>query len=109
MPRATPVAPLTVESRRYVIAGLSQADWARNARASGRAVLSRGRRRQRVGMREVTDPALRRAVMTAFPIEMPHGVKFDVHIGLVSGPDPAEFAAASDRGDLRADQPVISD
>ena len=52
-PRATPVSPLTVDGRRYVIAGLPQADWARNARASGRAVLSRGRRNERVELREV--------------------------------------------------------
>jgi hypothetical protein len=96
-PRATPVSPLTVDGRRYVIAGLPQADWARNARASGRAVLSRGRRSERVELREVTDPDLRRAVMTAFPVEVPHGVQFFVHIGLVSGPDPAEFGAAADR------------
>ncbi len=96
-PRATPVSPLTVDGRRYVIAGLPQADWAKNARVSGRAELSRGRRREQVGLREVTDPDLRRAVMTAFPLEVPHGVQFFVHIGLVSGPDPAEFAAAADR------------
>ncbi len=96
-PRSTPVSPLTVDGRRYVIAGLPQADWAKNARAAGSAVLSRGRRSERVGLREVTDPDLRRAVMAAFPVEVPHGVQFFVHIGLVSGPDPAEFAAAADR------------
>ena len=51
-------------------------------------------------MIEVTDPALRRRVMTAFPTEVPHGVQFFVRIGLVKSADPAEFAAASDKVDV---------
>ncbi len=34
-PRSTPVSPLTVAGRRYVVAGLPQSDWARNVRAAG--------------------------------------------------------------------------
>ena len=43
-PRTTPVTPVSVDGRRYVIAAVPQADWARNARAAGRGVLTRGRR-----------------------------------------------------------------
>jgi hypothetical protein len=96
-PRATPVSPLTVDGHRYVIAGLPQADWARNARAAGAGVLAYGRQRRRVTLTEVTDPDLRRAVVRAFPTEVPHGVPFFVRIGLVRGADPDEFAAAADR------------
>jgi len=95
-PRATPVSPLTVDGRRYVVAALPQADWARNARAAGRGELaSRGHRRA-VTLVEVTDAGIRRAVMRAFPTEVPHGVQFFVRLGLVRGPDPDEFAAAAD-------------
>ena len=96
-PRTTPVSPLVVDGHRYVIAGLSQSDWARNARAAGRGELARGRRRQAVALREVTDPALRRTVVRAFPTEVPHGVEFFVRTGLVEGPAPEQFAAAADR------------
>lgn len=96
-PRATPVSPLTVDGHRYVIAALPQADWARNARAAGRGELARGRSRIHVVLSEVLDPDVRRAVMAAFPREVPHGVQFFVRIGLVERGTSEEFAAASDR------------
>ncbi len=95
-PRATPVSPLTVDGHRYVIAGLAESDWARNARHARHGQLARGRREHRVDLREVTDPELRRVVMRAFPTQVPHGVFYFEQIGLVSGPDPDAFAAAAD-------------
>jgi F420H(2)-dependent quinone reductase len=96
-PRATPVSPLVVDGQRYVVAGLPQSDWARNARAAGCGELARGRRRETVALREVTDPDLRRSVVRAFPTEVPHGVDFFVRTGLVEGPEPEQFAEAADR------------
>jgi deazaflavin-dependent oxidoreductase (nitroreductase family) len=96
-PRSTPVSPLTVAGRRYVVAGLPQSDWARNVRAAGHGELARGRRRTVVALTEVTDPALRRAVMRAFPREVPGGVPFFVKLGLVTKADPEEFETAADR------------
>ncbi len=96
-PRATPVSPLAVDGRRFVIAALPRSDWARNVRAAGRGELARGRRVRPVTLTEVTDPDLRRTVMRAFPVEVPHGVEFFVRIGLVRRADPDEFAAAADR------------
>jgi deazaflavin-dependent oxidoreductase (nitroreductase family) len=58
-PRSTPISPLTVNGRRYVVAGLPDSDWARNVRAAGHAELSQGRRRVSVTLTEVTDPALK--------------------------------------------------
>jgi hypothetical protein len=95
--RPTPVSPLTVAGRRYVVAGLPEGDWARNARAAGHGELASGRRRARVALVEVDDPEQRRAVMRAFPAEVPHGVPFFVQLGLVSKADPDEFGAAADR------------
>jgi deazaflavin-dependent oxidoreductase (nitroreductase family) len=96
-PRATPVSPLTVDGKRYVIAGLAQGDWARNARAAGRGVLARGRTRRAVELPEVTDLDERRKVAAAFPIEVPHGVFFFQRIGLVDKGTPEEFAEAADQ------------
>lgn len=96
-PRSTPVSPLTVDGKRYVIAGLAQSDWARNVRAAGRGELAYGRRKQAVELHEVTDPQLRRTVVRAFPTEVPNGVFFFERIRLVDGPDPEQFAAAADK------------
>jgi len=97
LPRATPVSPLLLSGRSFVIAGLPEADWALNARAAAYGDLVSGRRREPVRLIEVDEPALRRQVMRAFPAEVPHGVPFFVKIGLVTGADPEQFAAAADQ------------
>ena len=96
-PRPTPVSPLTLDGRRYVIAGLPQGDWARNARAAGRGDLARGRRHTEVDLTEIHDGCEKDAVLRAFPRLVPHGVPFFVRLGLVTGADPEQFAAAADR------------
>jgi deazaflavin-dependent oxidoreductase (nitroreductase family) len=96
-PRATPVSPLTVDGRRYVISALPQSDWARNIRAAGRGELVRGRRRAPVTLTEITDPEVTRAVLRAFPREVPGGVPFYVRLGLVQRADPDQFEAVADR------------
>jgi len=95
--RATPVSLLLLSGRRFVIAGLPEADWALNARAATYGHLVSGRRRERVRLIDVDEPALRREVMRAFPAEVPGGVSFFVKIGLVTGADPEQFAAAADQ------------
>ena len=95
--RATPVSLLLLSGRRFVIAGLPEADWALNARAATYGHLVSGRRREPVRLIEVDEPALRREVMRAFPAEVPGGVSFFVKIGLVTGADPVQFAAAADQ------------
>lgn len=96
-PRSTPVSPLAVDGRWYVIAGLPNSHWARNVRAAGHGCLARGRRQQDVRLIEVADPELRRTVMRAFPTEVRGGVPFFVRLGLVTSADPEEFAAAADQ------------
>ncbi len=96
-PRSTPVSPLTVAGRRYVIAGLANCSWARNARAAGHGRLSRGRAHDDIDLIEIVDPSIRTQVMTAFPTEVPHGVQFFIRIGVVTSADPAAFAEASDK------------
>jgi deazaflavin-dependent oxidoreductase (nitroreductase family) len=96
-PRPTPVSPLRVDGREFVIAALPRADWARNVRAAGRGELRHRRTVRSVALTEVLDPDLRREVVRAFPREVPSGVPFFVRIGLVDGPDPEQFAAVADR------------
>lgn len=90
--RATPVSPLTVAGRQYVIAGLGdEAVWVRNARASGWGLLSRGRHRQRVRLVELPVDE-RAAILRAFPREVPHGVGYFTAVHGVTA-DPEQFAA----------------
>jgi deazaflavin-dependent oxidoreductase (nitroreductase family) len=95
-PRSTPVTPFTTDGHRYVVAALTNGDWARNVRAAGRGVLASGRRTTEVTLTEVTDPARRLAVVRAFPVKVPQGVRFFVQLGMVTRADPDEFAAIAD-------------
>jgi deazaflavin-dependent oxidoreductase (nitroreductase family) len=96
-PRPTPVSLLTVDGHRYVVAALPRGDWARNVRAAGRGELTYGRRRTTVTFAEVDDPVVQRAVLRAFPVEVPNGVPFMVRLGLVDRADPDQFEAIADR------------
>jgi hypothetical protein len=87
---------MTVEGKRYVVAGLPDSDWAANARAGGEATLQAGRRTESVRMVEMSaDEA--RPLLRAFPVEVPTGVGFIKNAGLVSGPNPDEFEALAGR------------
>jgi deazaflavin-dependent oxidoreductase (nitroreductase family) len=95
-PRTTPVTPMTIDGKRYVVGGLPGSDWAANARAAGEATVQIGRRREPVRMVEIpVDEA--RPLLRAFPIEVPTGVGFMKNAGLVTGPNPDEFEALAGR------------
>lgn len=82
-PRSTPVSPLVVDGRHYIIAGLPQSDWARNVRSAGRGELTKGRTVTPVSLTGVLDPQVRLQVVSSFPREVSHGVQFFVRNGLV--------------------------
>jgi hypothetical protein len=87
---------MTVDGRRYIVAGLPRGDWAANARAAGEATINQGRRAQRVRMVEIpADEA--RPLLRQFPILVPTGVGFMKNAGLVTGPNPDEFEALAGR------------
>jgi hypothetical protein len=93
--RTTPVSPLTVDGRRYVVSPAPKSDWVRNAMAAGWGMLgSRGTSR-RVRLELVSDPEEKESVVRAFPAEVPHGVPFFVRLGAVTSASPDEFAAAA--------------
>lgn len=92
--QTTPVTPFEVDGARYV-AALADAQWVRNAREAGWAVLGRGHDRYGVRLEEL--PLERRQdVLRHFPVLVPRGVGFFVRTGTVSAPaGPDQFAAAA--------------
>ena len=94
--RSTPVTPMTVDGKEYVVAGFPGADWVANVRAAGLARLARGRNVRRVNMVELSaDDA--RPMLRAFPTEVPTGVGFMKRSGLVTEGTPDEFEALAGR------------
>ncbi|EFG76376.1 deazaflavin-dependent nitroreductase family protein [Mycobacterium parascrofulaceum ATCC BAA-614] len=95
-PRSTPVTPMTVDGRQYVVAGSPGADWVANARAAGAATIARGRHVRRVRMAELSaDDA--RPILRLFPTEVPTGVGFMKRAGFVTEGRPEEFEALAGR------------
>lgn len=65
----TPVDVLTLDGRRWLVAGRGEAQWVRNARASGRVSLRKGSRRETYRLRLVPDaekPPLLKAYVDRF-------------------------------------------
>jgi deazaflavin-dependent oxidoreductase (nitroreductase family) len=95
-PRSTPITPMVVEGKRYVLGGLPGSDWAANLRAAGAAELKRGKNTERVSVVELP-PDEARPLLRLFPVEVPTGVGFMKKAGLVTGPDPDEYEALAGR------------
>jgi len=53
-PRSTPVTPMTVDDKVYVVGGLPRSDSTANARAAGEGTLHRGRHTERVRLVEMS-------------------------------------------------------
>lgn len=91
-PRSTPVTPMTVDGKEYIVGGFPGADWVANVRAAAEATVARGRRRERVRVVELSaDEA--RPLLRIWPIEVPTGVGFLKRSGLVTDGRPEEFEA----------------
>ena len=75
-PRSTPITPMHVDGKRYVVNGYPGADWVSNVRAADEATLTQGRRSERVRMVELA-PEEARPVLRAFPAAVPTGVQLD--------------------------------
>jgi hypothetical protein len=73
--QTTPVSPLVVGRRRYVVGGSAQADWVKNARAAGWGILARGRKEERVRLVELALEE-RAPVLREFPKQVPGGIAF---------------------------------
>ena len=95
-PRSTPITPMTVEGKRYVLGGLPGSDWAANLRAAGEAELKQGKTSQHVRVIELP-PDEARPLLRLFPVEVPTGVSFMKNAGLITGPNPDEYEALAGR------------
>lgn len=91
--RATPVAVMTFESQRYLVAGYAGSDWVRNARAAGWGTLTRGNHTQRVTLTEV--PAEQRApILRNFARQIRGGRSF---LTVAADAPLEEFSRASEQ------------
>ena len=93
-PRSTPVTPMDICGRRYVVNGYRGADWVNNVRAAGEVTLAQGRRTERVRMVELS-PDEARPVLREFPGAVPTGVDLMKRAGLLTEgtPEAAESLA----------------
>ena len=93
--RTTPVNPLTLDGRRYLVAARGHTQWVRNLRVAGEAELRVGRRTETVRAVELADtekvPVLR-AYLRAWAWEV--GAFFD---GVDADASDAELAGIADR------------
>ncbi len=97
--RTTPVSLLTVNGQRYIVGGMIDADWVKNARAAGWGMFGYGRKQERVALTELPE-AERVPILRVFPKLVPHGVSFFQQLyGLPKDPAalPDAFAALAPR------------
>ena len=95
-PRSTPITPMHLDGKRYVVAGFPGADWEKNARAAKTATLTAGKKSEAVRMVELsTDEA--RPLLRQFPTLVPTGISFMKRSGLVTEGTPDEFEALAGR------------
>jgi deazaflavin-dependent oxidoreductase (nitroreductase family) len=81
-PRSTPITPMLVDGKRYVVNGYPGADWVRNVRAAAHVTLTQGRRSEQVRMVELSaDEA--RPVLREFPVLVPTGADLMKRAGVV--------------------------
>jgi deazaflavin-dependent oxidoreductase (nitroreductase family) len=95
-PRSTPVTPMDVDGKRYVVNGYPGADWVNNVRAAGEVTLEQGRRTERVRMVELA-PADARPVLRAFSAAVPTGVDLMKRVGLLTDGTPEEAEGLAGR------------
>ena len=72
-PRSTPVTPMQVDGKRYVVNGYPGADWVHNVRVAEQVTFTQGRRTESVRMVELS-AADARAVLREFPEQVATGV-----------------------------------
>jgi len=95
-PRSTPITPMHLDGKRYVVVGFPGADWEKNARAAETATLTAGKKSEAVRMVELsTDEA--RPLLRQFPTLVPTGISFMKRSGLVTEGTPDEFEALAGR------------
>ncbi len=87
-PYSTPISLMVLDGQRYIVS-YPWVGWVKNARAQGECMLARGRRQEAVRLIELS-PDERMPVLRAFPVLVPHGVRF---FNLPPTPEAFERAA----------------
>ncbi|MFF0455011.1 anthrone oxygenase family protein [Nocardia africana] len=105
IPRTTPIAPIQIDGVQYLVQAYPDAEWVKNARATGRGVLARGRKSRIVDLIEVPE-SQRHPVLRAFPVQNPRGAQAFVRNGLVESGTPDSFADAAGRCPVFRVEPV---
>jgi deazaflavin-dependent oxidoreductase (nitroreductase family) len=82
-PRSTPVTPMEIEGQRYIVAVFPGADWVANVRAAAQVTLTDKGYTERVELVELPTQEAR-PVLRQFPVQVPAGVGFLKHAGLVA-------------------------
>jgi deazaflavin-dependent oxidoreductase (nitroreductase family) len=91
---ATPVDVLDQGGRRFLVAGRGETQWVRNARASGRVVLRKGRRSEEFRVRELPDaekPEVLNAYLDRFKLTVQR------YFPVPAGSPPTAFAPLARR------------
>ena len=95
-PRSTPITPMHVDGKRYVVNGYPGADWVSNVRVADQATLTQGRRSERVRMVELP-PDDARPVLREFPTQVPTGVDLMKRAGVLTDGTPDELEGLAGR------------
>ena len=95
-PRSTPITPMYIDGKRYVVNSYPGADWVSNVRAAEQATLTQGRRSERVRMTELPQDAAR-PVLREFPAQVPTGVDLMKRVGVLSEGTPDELQGLAGR------------
>ena len=95
--RSTPVTPIEVGGRTYVVAAIGTANWAQNARADGDAAIQRRQDIEAVRLVEVTDPAQKVRIVVEFGTHGGRGMagRFLKMVGAAPERTPDGFAKAA--------------
>jgi deazaflavin-dependent oxidoreductase (nitroreductase family) len=103
--RSTPVTPMDVDGKRYVVNGYPGADWVDNVRAAGQVTLTQGRRSERVRLVELSGEDAR-PVLRAFPAAVPTGAELMKRVGLLTEGTPDEAEGLAGRCPVFRIEPV---
>jgi deazaflavin-dependent oxidoreductase (nitroreductase family) len=95
-PRSTPITPMHVDGKRYVVGAYPGADWVGNVRAADDAMLTHRRRSERVRMVELPQDEAG-PVLRAFPGLAPTGVDLMKQSGVLTEGTPDELAGLAGR------------
>lgn len=95
-PRSTPITPMLVDGKRYVVGSYPGGDWVNNVRAADDATLTGGRRSEQVRMVELP-PDEARPVLRAYPALVPTGLELMKRAGVLTDGTPDELERLAGR------------